>query len=78
MADMAARLVAFGDAIRAQRRARDWSQEQLAEAAGLHRTYIGALERGEQNATVTSVWRIADALGIPPGDLLVEAPRRRR
>lgn len=78
MADMAARLVAFGDAMRELRRARGWSQEELAEAANLHRTYISAMERGAQNATITSVWRVADALGANPGDLLVEPPRRRR
>jgi ribosome-binding protein aMBF1 (putative translation factor) len=43
----------FGDRIRALRNDRTWSQEELADRAGLHRTYIGSVERGEQNLSIS-------------------------
>lgn len=46
------------------------SQEGLAERAGVHRTYIGMLERGEKNATLSSIERIAFALDVDPWKLL--------
>lgn len=46
------------------------SQEQLAEKAGVHRTYIGMLERGEKNVTIYNIERIAAALRGEPADLL--------
>ena len=46
------------------------SQERLADEAGLHRTYIGHVERGEVNVTVWNLIRIADALGIDPAELV--------
>ena len=50
--------------IREQRTQRGYSQEELAHLSGLHRTYIGAVERGERNITLLNAQRIADALGI--------------
>lgn len=41
---------------------RSWSQEELAERCDLHRTYIGAIERGERNITVKTLFRVAEAL----------------
>ncbi|MEA5666201.1 helix-turn-helix transcriptional regulator, partial [Stenotrophomonas sp. MH1] len=45
-------------------------QEELAEAAGVHRTYVGMIERGEKNVTIYNIERIAIALDVPPGSLL--------
>jgi len=52
----------FGANVRALREKRELSQEELAEIADLDRTYIGGLERGERNATLGSILRIAKAL----------------
>ena len=46
------------------------SQEELADRANIHRTYIGGIERGERNPTLTMIQRIATALGVTPGTLL--------
>lgn len=49
---------------------RNWSQEDCAEKCRLHRTYIGAVERGERNITLASLDKIAAAFGVPPIELL--------
>jgi transcriptional regulator with XRE-family HTH domain len=51
------------------RRARGWSQEEFAERAGLHRTYISGVERGVRNPTITIVGRLAEALEATIGEL---------
>ena len=56
--------------LRRERSTRGFSQEQLADACGLHRTYIGGIERCERNITVSTLERIATALGIDPIALL--------
>lgn len=56
--------------IRAERSRLGISQEELAERTGLHRTYIGSVERGERNVSVDNVERIARGLGVQPQDLL--------
>lgn len=55
----------IGQRIRNYRTQQNLSQEKLAEMAGCHPTYIGQLERGEKNATLESVEKIASALNIP-------------
>jgi len=65
-------LKAFGERVRAIRLQRGLSQEELAHLAKIDRTYIGGIERGERNAGIRNVWRIADALGVPAGDLFRE------
>ena len=55
---------AVGQRIRNYRTQKGLSQEKLAELSGCHPTYIGQLERGEKNATLESIERIANALGI--------------
>lgn len=49
------------------------SQEELAERAGVHRTYIGMLERSEKNATLYSIERLAGALEVEPATLLLNS-----
>jgi transcriptional regulator with XRE-family HTH domain len=65
-------LIRFGQEVRRRREAQDISQEELADRAGLHRNYIGYVERAEANATVTSVIKIARALKLRPSELLRE------
>ena len=56
--------------LRRLRLARKWSQEVCAEKCGLHRTYIGAVERGERNITLATLDAIAQALNVSPIELL--------
>jgi len=49
---------------------RDWSQEELAERAKLHRTYVSGVERGVRNPTITVLAKLANALSVAPGELL--------
>lgn len=67
-----ARLKAFGLRIKLLRVSRSWSQEQLAEAAGMHRTFIGQVERGQRGLNVLGLWRLARAFNIPIGDLFID------
>ncbi len=60
----------FADNIKLLRRQRGLSQEALAERAGLHRTYIGAVERGERNITLLNANRIAEALNVTLSECL--------
>ncbi len=57
-------LVKFGEAVRAERLKKGLSQEALADLAGLDRSYVGGVERGEHNITLITAHRIADALGV--------------
>ncbi len=58
--------------LRRLRLEREWSQEDCAEKCGLHRTYIGAIERGERNITLATLDTIAAAFGISPVKLLTK------
>jgi len=62
--------IAFGHAVREARKALGLSQDDFAEVAELHRTYVGGIERGERNPTLASIWRIAKALGMSPENLI--------
>lgn len=59
--------------LRARRAAHGLSQEALAELSGLHRTYVGSLERQERNVSLDNVERLAIALGVDMCDLLSPA-----
>ena len=60
----------FARNLRDARQAKGLSQEALADAAGLHRTYIGSVERGERNISIDNMERIASSLGVSILDLL--------
>jgi transcriptional regulator with XRE-family HTH domain len=68
----------FGRAIRDLRRGRKISQEQLGHESGLHRTYIGGIERGERNPSLQNILRIAEALDVSPSELMAAAERNWR
>jgi transcriptional regulator with XRE-family HTH domain len=65
-------LIEFGRRLRALRIEKGLSQEALAEAASLHRTYVSSVERGERNIALVNILRLAVALSVDPGDLLRE------
>jgi transcriptional regulator with XRE-family HTH domain len=56
----------FGEAVRRLRKQGGFSQESLALACNLDRTYIGGIERGERNVSLVNIKKIADALGVSP------------
>lgn len=60
----------FAGNVRRRRLELALSQEELAERAGVHRTYVGMLERSEKNVTIYNIERIALALGVEPHSLL--------
>lgn len=62
-------LVRFGQRVRTLRKQHGLSQEDLAEKSGLHRTYIGGIERGERNLAVLNILRLAAALEVTVGEL---------
>ena len=60
----------FAVNLRAARLARGFSQEELGARAGLHRNYIGSVERNEKNISIDTIERLANALGVDVLDLL--------
>jgi transcriptional regulator with XRE-family HTH domain len=68
---------ALGRAIRDLRRGIGISQETLAARSGLHRTYLGGIERGERNPSYANLLKVADALKVSPSELLARAESRR-
>ncbi len=74
--DQADVLRRFGRRVRAERERVGLSQEQLAVAAGLHRTYVGSVERGERNISILNIHKIARALKVDPDSLLAPSERQ--
>jgi transcriptional regulator with XRE-family HTH domain len=66
-------LIAFGNAVRSIRSDKGISQESLAELAGIDRSYMGGVERGEHNLALINIKRIADALGMSISTVLEKA-----
>ncbi len=64
------RMIAFGKRVREARRSKGISQERLAEMAGIDRSYMGNIERGEKNITLKKAYEICDALEIEIQDLV--------
>lgn len=71
-------LAALGRAVRELRARRGFSQEQLGYRAGLHRNYVGAVERGEVNATFRIQIQLAHGLQLPISELIAVYERQRR
>lgn len=63
----------FGLAVRGERNKLNISQEELGFKSGLHRTYIGSLERGERNISIENIKKISKALKIPAFELMKKA-----
>jgi transcriptional regulator with XRE-family HTH domain len=66
-------LVRFGEVVRARRLALALSQEALADYAGIDRSHMGKLERGERNVSFMNILRIAKAIQCKPSDLFIDA-----
>lgn len=62
----------FGFKVKIFRNRLQLSQDELAEKADLHRTYVGAVERGERNICLANIFKLADALEVKPKDLFEE------
>jgi transcriptional regulator with XRE-family HTH domain len=64
--------VLFGKAVRRRRRELDFSQEEIAHRAGLHRTHVANIERGEHNPSLETIAQLAHALDISIAQLLTD------
>ena len=67
---LASQFGTLGRRVQELRKERGWSQQRLASAAGLDRTYLGTVEQGKQNITIGAALKLADALGTSLGELI--------
>jgi len=67
--------LAFGKAMQKFRKQTGVSQEKLALTCGIHRTYLGSVERGERNVSIQNMVRIAEALHVPLSKIILEMER---
>ena len=74
--DALALQVEFGRVVQELRRQQDFSQESFADVVGVHRTYMGSIERGERNVSLRNLVKIADALKTPLSSLIASAESR--
>ena len=65
----------FAENLRKARLAKKLSQEDLAEVSGLHRTYVGSVERAERNVSIDNMERLSAAVGVSLPDLMKEGKR---
>lgn len=68
----------FGEAVRRARTATGLTQEELADRAGLDRSYIGGVERGERNPSLSVIEKIADGLGVTLAELFSYSEKGRK
>ena len=68
----------FGNNVRRLREAQGFTQEELADKAGLDRSYVGGIERGERNPSLSVILSLASALKTPPGNLFAEIGEARQ
>lgn len=66
----------FAKNLRDRRLSLNLTQESLADACELHRTYIGAIERGERNISLRNLQKIASVLQVDAADLITESPKK--
>jgi transcriptional regulator with XRE-family HTH domain len=69
-APISAAAAEFGARVRQRRKELGKSQEQLAAASDVHWSFLGQVERGQRNLTFHNILKVAEALGIDPGDLM--------
>ena len=62
--------VKFGQRLRLLRKEESISQEELAARAGVHRTYVSSVERGERNVSLETIAKLANALGVPLREMM--------
>lgn len=70
VASLSPQHIAFGMAVRQLRSERGLSQERLGQTSGLHRNYVGGVERGELNPSLASILKLAVALGVEASELV--------
>lgn len=68
----------FGNAVRNLRQKKGVSQEDLADIAGIHRTYVSSIELGKVQVSIAVAQKLADALGIPLSQIWRQIERKRR